>query len=58
MEDFKFKGKTIKEWENELETVEGLNENNEPNWWKVQSNLIDATILKKLLKLGINEQNN
>jgi hypothetical protein len=49
MKNLKYNGKTIEEWNKELENVEGLDENGNPKWWNVQANLEDAIIFNKLL---------
>jgi hypothetical protein len=53
MEDFKFKGKTIEEWEKELDEANGFDEKGNPEWWNAQANLEDATVFKKLMEEGL-----
>ena len=50
MEEYKFKGKTIAEWEEEVKNAEGLDANGHPNWWKPQKNLEDATAYTQLME--------
>ena len=50
MEEYKFKGKTIAEWEEEVKNAEGLDEDGHPNWWKAQANLEDAVAYNQLME--------
>ena len=35
---YKYLGKTIKEWEEEVKTADGLDEDGNPSWWGAQAN--------------------
>jgi hypothetical protein len=35
---YKYLGKTVKEWEEEAKTVDGLDEDGNPSWWGPQAN--------------------
>ena len=50
MEEYKYKGKTIAEWEEEVKNAEGLDEDGHPNWWKAQANLEDAMAYNQLME--------
>lgn len=47
-EEFKYMGKTIAEWEAELEKVEGLDEKGNPAWWNIQARLEEAVVWQKM----------
>lgn len=50
MEEYRFKGKTIEELEEELDKAEGVDENGNPNWWQALANLEDAHAFKGLME--------
>lgn len=50
MEEYKYKGKTIVEWEEEVKNAEGLDEDGHPNWWKPQAELTNAITYVKLME--------
>ena len=50
MEEYKFKGKTIAEWEEEVKNAEGLDEKGKPKWWEAQAELENAVTYVKLME--------
>lgn len=50
MNEYKFKGKTIVEWEEEVKKADGLNEDGHPNWWKAQTDLENVVTYVKLME--------
>lgn len=48
---YKFKGKTILEWEILAKEVNGVSENGTPNWYEPHTNMMDGFTLAKLLYL-------
>lgn len=48
MEEYKHEGKTIEEWENELEHCNGLNENGKPLWYDLMAKITDATAFAEI----------
>ena len=50
MEERKYKGKTIAEWEEEVKNAEGLDADGHPNWWKPQRELEFAMAYNQLME--------
>ena len=50
MEEYKFKGKTIAEWEEEVKNADGLDKDGHPNWWKAQAELENAVAYTQLME--------
>jgi hypothetical protein len=48
---FKFKGKTVLEWEIEANTASGYNESGNPSWYEPHTNMLDAFTAAKILFL-------
>jgi hypothetical protein len=49
IENYKFDGKTIDEWETELEHCSGLNSEGKPIWYDVMNRLTDATAMAEVM---------
>ena len=52
---FVYEGKTINEWEEEVEKVEGLDEERKPKWWKPQANATYGRVFAKMFYENQNE---
>ncbi len=50
MGEYKYKGKTIVEWEEEVKNAEGTDEDGHPKWWKAQAELENASTYVKLME--------
>lgn len=49
IESFLYKGKTIKQWEDEAKSIQGVDDSGKPLWYESLANMTDCRTLARLV---------